>query len=267
MKSSRFLWGSIGIIALLSTCLFIAGLIYAINVIIFPKASNVGVPQATAQPVNDPLAEDKIQIVAFGDSLTRGTGDRTGEGYVRKVELLIEQATKKPVFVLGNFAINGYRTDELLHDLETNPTMAEIAAKANIILLTIGGNDLFRLEQDNMSAEVVKAEVLNQRLPEPLARLTRILQKLAEINPQATIIYIGLFNPFWDLAEAKERSLVIQKWNDGAFQTANRYPNMTVVPTFDLFQKNINKYIASDHFHPNELGYQRIAERVLQAIQ
>jgi lysophospholipase L1-like esterase len=46
----------------------------------------------------------------------------------------------------------------------------------------------------------------------------------------------------------------------------NTYPNMILVPTADLFEQNLTKYMYTDHFHPNQEGYQRMAERAVQAL-
>jgi lysophospholipase L1-like esterase len=42
---------------------------------------------------------------------------------------------------------------------------------------------------------------------------------------------------------------------------------MVLVPTYDLFELNANKYLYSDHFHPNQDGYERIAERIVQIMK
>ena len=34
---------------------------------------------------------------------------------------------------------------------------------------------------------------------------------------------------------------------------------------FNILQENT--YLYTDHFHPNEAGYARIAERIMQALQ
>lgn len=49
-------------------------------------------------------------------------------------------------------------------------------------------------------------------------------------------------------------------------EIVNRDPNMTLVPTFDLFQHKLGEYLSSDHFHPNGAGYQAIADRIVQGM-
>ncbi len=262
MKSTSWLWRSAGLIGLLSACLFVFGFIYAVADYYGPKlASSTGAPSGPGKE-QDARDGGKLQIVALGDSLTRGTGDETGKGYVGNVKEILEKQSEKPVFLLGNFSVNGYRTDQLLKDLETKAGVPDAIAKANVILLTIGANDLFK-----PGAEEIDPSVVVTRIPDALERLEQILQKLAKLNPNADIVYVGLYNPFADLDDTGQTSLVVQRWNDAAFKVTNRYDHMTLVPTFDLFQRHLQKYLYTDHYHPNKEGYKRIAERIVQTLQ
>lgn len=272
LKSSRFLWRSVGTLALLATLLFVSGFIYAVKDILYPQASDLSLAPVEPTPNNELAAGDKIQIVALGDSLTRGTGDQQGKGYVGRVKEQLEKEMKKPVYVLANYSVNGYTTDQLLQDILKRSEVPASIAKADVVLLTIGGNDLFGFATangrpfENGQAELSPDEV-RKRMPEAVARLSQILDKIAELNPRATIIYVGLYNPFRDIDSTGEASLVIDEWNREAFKIANKHPNMIVVPTHDLFEKNLLKYLYSDHFHPNQDGYQRIADRIMQVLE
>jgi lysophospholipase L1-like esterase len=268
VKSSGFIWATVGIAALLSSCLLIWGLVYAVNDVINPTASLLDDVRTIPDPSQEIIEDNRIQIVALGDSLTKGTGDRTGVGYVGYMKEKISEITDKPVYILNNLAVNGYRTDQLLADLNGKPSIAETLKKADIIIFTIGGNDLFnyvREELDITSAEL-DPDDLFKSIPEPAERLQLILGRLNEINPNATIVYMGLFNPFLDLDETRATSLAIARWNDLAFEYMNAYPNMVLVPTADLFQQNLLDYLYNDHFHPNQEGYQRMAERAVQTL-
>lgn len=267
MKSTRRLWKTVGTLSLLTTVLLIGGLVYAVNDIVNPKAVPFG--EAAERPAPQTETKDTIGVVAVGDSLTVGTGDVSGKGYVQNVREKLAALTKKQVTVIGNYAVNGYRTDQLLNDLQNPNGIPYAIQKADIILLTIGGNDLFAIGRDvlNSNTDELSPEKVRERMPEPMKRLEQILVKLAELNPKATIVYVGVYNPFYDLPEMRPASVHIQEWNNRAFDVANRYSNILVVPTFDLFQRQFAKYIYSDHFHPNQEGYVRVAERVLQALE
>jgi lysophospholipase L1-like esterase len=275
LLSTRFLWRTVGLAALLSTIVCVFGFIYAFNQIIFPKpvvSQELPSPEQSLKPVQSPLTtKEKIQIVALGDSLSAGTGDLSGRGYVGQTREKLEQQLGKPVFILNNLAIPGYRTYDLLKDMDAKKDIGTALSQADLILLTIGGNDLFEGGQDvltgNSNEEGFNVKAAEERMPEALKRLEQIIGSIAKQNPNTTICYVGLYHPFLDIDPKREGSATIQKWNTAAFEIANRYPNVVVVPTYDLFELNLNKYLYTDHFHPNQDGYERIADRIVQIIK
>jgi lysophospholipase L1-like esterase len=268
LKSTSRWWRWSLIAAGIAAAVCLSGFVLAVKDIIAPPQGFL--TEGPLIPVEEaPLAKDTLSIVALGDSLTKGTGDQTGKGYVIAAKELLELERGKPVHILGNYAVNGYKTDQLLNDLKTKSSIVEQLSKADIILLTIGGNDLYAIGRDLLegSAEQLDPAVVKARMPEPLARLEQILAVVSEANPKATVMYMGLYNPFYDMDTTGELSKHVREWNNQAAQYVSRHPRMIMVPTFDLFQLNFAKYMYSDHFHPNREGYQRMAERVVQALQ
>jgi lysophospholipase L1-like esterase len=176
----------------------------------------------------------------------------------------------KPVHIINNLAIGGLRADQLLARLGDKGFVNAIT-QADIVLLTIGGNDLFQFASNNGSmaqgSDISPAQ-LEQRLPEAQNRLRDVLAQIRRLNGAARIVYVGLYNPFFDLQQIRaDASDIVQRWNDYAHHIAVADGNATVVPTYDLFESDIARYLSSDHFHPNEAGYVRMAERIVQALQ
>jgi lysophospholipase L1-like esterase len=271
LKTSRLLWGIIGVTSSLTTLLFIGGFLYASNQILFPQAASSDVNISKPAEQKDKLIEgkDKLNIVALGDSLTAGTGDATGKGYVGQVRDKLEQQIGKPVFVLNNLGIPGYTTKQVLTDLSLKKTK-DALADANIILLTIGGNDIFQGGAgifNGTDLQEFNAKAAEERMGPALANVDAILTQLNQANPNAVIFYVGLYHPFSDLDPKREGDLVVQKWNSSVFAMTNRYPNMVLVPIYDLFERNLIKYLSNDHFHPNQDGYARIADRIVQILK
>ncbi|MNJ52879.1 GDSL-like Lipase/Acylhydrolase [compost metagenome] len=98
-------------------------------------------------------------------------------------------------------------------------------------------------------------------------RLGAIADKIRETNPEAQLVYISLYNPFSDLPGMREiGDEAVSRWNHIVTNILRERERTLVVPTFDLFTYNSQKYLASDHFHPNGAGYQIIAERMMQGI-
>ncbi|MFC3884850.1 SGNH/GDSL hydrolase family protein [Bacillus songklensis] len=205
--------------------------------------------------------KDRFDIVALGDSLTRGTGDPTGKGYVGDlVENLKKKSDRK--MLLSNFGIKGQTSAQLANQVKQKELQRQIK-KADIILITIGGNDLFRGGQtlENLNIQDVKKLEENY-----LQNLKGILSNLRSANSEATIFLIGLYNPFIELDDAKLTSKIVRDWNYESAEVSAKYPKTVFVPTFDLFQLKADDYLYTDKFHPNAKGYQLIAERVASLI-
>jgi len=266
-----FLWRLTGLSALASSLFLAAGLVWAVADILHPPAAGPDDPAAVAGDGRDgpePDKEDKhLDIVALGDSLTTGMGDHAGLGYVGRLKNRLEEAGDRPVRLLNNLAVNGYRTDQLLADLD-KPSVAAAIRNADLILLTIGGNDLFRSLRDGLDApDGLTVDGLRAAVREPAERLGRILDRLAAIRPEALVVCVGLYNPFADLDGTRETSAAVAEWNAAASRHALRHPNVLFVPVADLFERHPERYLYTDHFHPNAEGYERIAERVFRALE
>ncbi|MBC8081332.1 MAG: lipase [Gorillibacterium sp.] len=277
MRSTRWLWGFVGMAALLSTLLFIGGFIYAIRTAVFPEEGNKvqpALPAPTSALAEDISSSKEINILAIGDSLTRGVGDATGKGYVERVKAGLQSSLGKETYV-WNLAISGAKTADLLEQLDhtnTSARMQDYTKQANVILLTIGGNDMFQMgvKDDksplNPNEMAFDLDLLKKNMPAALEQLDQILTRISKLNPKARIMYVMFYHPFLDYDTERVGSLFVQAWEGKAFEIANRLGNVTVVPTYDLFQQVPVKYLYTDHFHPNPDGYERIAERVLQAL-
>lgn len=275
MNDSKWTWRTVSLISIITTIILIVGLVYAVRDIIYPvgEAAVTNLPQQTATPATETVK--KLKVVALGDSLTKGTGDNTGEGFVKRTVSGLS-AKGIEVELLGNMGINGLTTAGLQSKLDEDGVDYALHL-ANVILLSIGGNDLFKdsnilqnsgaLQSESTTDQELTPESLLAALPEAAGRLGKILEKITEINPNAQIYYMGLFNPFGDIPDLLvPGNQAVAMWNNAAMEIINKHSNMTLVPTFDLFNKHLNKYLSTDHFHPNGDGYQRIGERFIQAI-
>ncbi|MFC4777633.1 GDSL-type esterase/lipase family protein [Paenibacillus sp. GCM10023252] len=274
MNRSCRQWRSIFLVSLAATLLLLVGFGYAVQDIVNPKlppAAPAG-PQAAIERQPGLKDANEIRITALGDSLTKGTGDSTGTGYVKAVVSGLKEGLPpgKTVSLINNLAINGLRADQLSKRLASDRGFRYALQQSNLILLTIGGNDLFQYAQGARRTPVpgqLDSESLSKQLPEGLARLKLVFKELNAINPMAKIVYVGLYNPFYDVPQLRSSSKQVQAWNEGAYALMEPYPNMMMVPTFDLFEGRIADYLSSDHFHPNHEGYKQIASRIVQSVR
>jgi lysophospholipase L1-like esterase len=204
-------------------------------------------------------AENKktMNIVALGDSLTKGLGDDTGKGYVGDITDQVKKRTNKQVSLL-NLGINGQTSDELRNQVKQQEVLRQIGG-ADMVLITIGGNDLFRGGQGLVDYNTDKIMVIEKKY---LDNLKFIFTEVRQANPNANVFFVGLYNPFINLSTGKETSTIVRRWNYDSAEVSAAFPKVVFVPTFDLFELKVNDYLYSDKFHPNSKGYRLIAERV-----
>lgn len=274
MKAAM-LWRLLGVSSICATALLIFGFGWAVKDTLYPNLkqetnTKEWKQEAAVRPeVNSYKNATEIRIVALGDSLTKGTGDHTGEGYVKQVAEGLRSRWNKPVTIVNNLAINGLRADELAERLESDSGFAYALKSANLILLTIGGNDLFqhaRARNAESKLSVIRMLERSKELPAVMNRFDLVTQELNRINSTAKIVYVGLYNPFYDIEELRIGSLQVQQWNAEAYSLLHSYPNMIMIPTYDLFEGKIGDFLSNDHFHPNHQGYGKIASRILDSL-
>jgi lysophospholipase L1-like esterase len=249
MRGIRIL--SIG--SLFVSLVFIFGFIWAYQ---DQKTPHTAVT-ATAAPQQQVTEKSNMKVVALGDSLTRGFGDTSGKGYVGDVIDQLRSHAKSSVS-LSNLAINGQTSKQLFKQIEQKEVLRQVE-KADVILLTIGGNDLN--QQGRMLNELTSSHV--QKIFTPYKNnLVDILKQIRAVNAHAPLYFIGLYDPYFGASNANATSQVVRQWNNETAEIIAGFPNMIFVPTFDLFQLHEEQFLYLDHFHPNTKGYQRIAERI-----
>lgn len=252
-------------LSILSAFLWLIGLGWVIQDQFFnsdgPRLDQAKTEMKKGQDSQEEKTGKTIRIAAIGDSLTRGTGDPDGKGYIGYLKEELEKKTNKDI-ELANSAIKGQTSPQLLDQIKQQQIQRELK-NADVILLTIGGNDLFRGGQ---ALEQLDSKSINQTEGTYLSNMKEIYKEIRSINKTGTIYHVGLYNPFSDMQDSKKTSSIVRKWNYNSANVAAEFPKIIYVPTFDLFELNVNDYLYSDHFHPNKEGYQLIGERTASLI-
>ncbi len=242
------------------TCLFVVSFGKAVYSVVNPAPSEaapapIDVESETLKDNENPT------IVGLGDSITRGVGDEADDGYFQRTVKTIEKSIDKDV-TATNLAVTGATSPELLQQLE-EPGTQNAVRSADIIIMSMGANDLSP-GAANFNADTVKT--LNPDGESYAANTKAIMTKLSELNPDAEIYWLGLYNPFEDIPEFRGAELFIMDWNYILAQAASGFPQVKVIPTYDLFQGNVPDYLYADHYHPNQTGHQTISDRISEVI-
>src|SRR5690625_1301500 len=109
----------------------------------------------------DIFTKEETRIVAVGDSLTQGVGDSTGNGgYVGILNNTVNQINHLVEF--DNYGHRGDRTDQLLKRMDA-PNVSTSIADADIVLMTIGANDIMQVVKEKIGRASCRASVTLQK--------------------------------------------------------------------------------------------------------
>lgn len=258
---SRFwFWTAPLAVGLAAALVFGGGFVLALRGATGRPLGEAPAPRPAAAPVA--AAKDGVfRILVVGDSLARGTGDETGKGFAVNV---FEALRKKGRAEITNLAVNGMESPGVLELVESGNVRA-LAAAAGLILVSVGGNDLSHSVSRGAAPTDAAGAVADAR-GRYVRNLRAILAALREANPGARIVVLGLYDPFGsENGSGRLGASVILQWNTLITETALAFPNVTVIPTFDLFQGRPDR-LSADRYHPNGPAYEEIARRVLQVI-
>lgn len=259
MRFSRFwLWRVPAALALVAGAVFTVGFWLAMR---SSSGSPIGDVPPPPAPGEAPKPSGRRIVLVLGDSLSHGTGDPTGRGYVADVVAALQRRGRVESV---NLAVAGAESSDL-QKLVESANVRSLAASADVILLSVGGNDL----SHSLSSAGAPAQAISS-LGDSRARfaenLRTILRGLREANPSAPIRLLGLYQPFGGAGrESRAGESLVLSWNSVLTETALGYASVAVVPIFDLFQDRSDR-LATDRFHPNRSGYRAIADRVIQTL-
>ncbi len=174
-----------------------AGLVLAAGFVLALRGA-VGEPigEAPPPPAPPPAArsarDGERRILVIGDSLARGTGDEGGKGFAVDV---LEALKKRGPAELTNLGVNGMESPEVRALVESS-NVRSLAAQADLILVSAGGNDLSHAATRTTGSPADLADAVAAARAAYVENLRGILRALREANAAAPIVVIGLYDPF-----------------------------------------------------------------------
>lgn len=268
----------------LKTTLFFLG-ITAISFFVF----SLSIPKAAGRLTDDTLEtqsikeKEKVRFVAIGDSLTEGIGDETGRGgYVPLVAATLEETFDLGNTEIENFGVAGDRSTQILKRIKEQKEIQKNLTSAELITVTVGGNDLMKVIQNNILG--LTAKKFEKPARKYQENLVELFAEIRKYNPTAPIYVLGIYNPYYIyFPEITEMQGIVDDWNAHTEEVVDGEDQMYFIPINDLIYQGIfdveditgideigsadslndlrnNAIYEGDNFHPNYNGYQLIAK-------
>lgn len=197
-----------------------------------------------------------LNYVALGDSLTEGYGVEQEQSFVHVYAALIERSLKRNVNVV-NTGVSGATSADILERIKGDSLLRRKLARADLISLTTGGNDLLNAARKFVYER--DPQVLRQALKQFTSSTASIMSEIQHIRSHSDIPYImrilNVYNPFPTFSETIY-------WVDKFNKIWHEYENerVKVVDIHSAFRQRTDELIGDDMVHPNAAGYRLMAE-------
>ena len=180
------------------------------------------------------------RIAVLGDSVAHGAGDESGRGGIAGR--------------LGatNFGVDGARTAAVL-DLLRRAEVRDAISAADLVIVSIGGNDLF----GDAVARIATIVAPSLAMERTIDRVALIVDRIHATNPAARVVLLGLYDPYRKPALDEQ----VARWDARLIARFASDRAVDVVRIADLFVYTA-RLSPNDHFHPGAAGYALIAARV-----
>jgi lysophospholipase L1-like esterase len=227
--------------------------------------------------------------LALGDSLSEGIGasDREETSFVARVHQQLGSDVE-----LMNLGVAGDTTQDLI-DTQLDRSTQEIESRNNdadpendvaVVTLEIGGNDLLNIFFElvlpgicpSLEAGLERPECVDELrsiLDAYQPNLSLILNRLRESDPDLPVFLLTLYNPFSggsplidELVELSLEGRPDTPFPEGLNDIIRRAADTNdarIVDVYPAFEGKARQFISSDAIHPNDTGYQAMADTVL----
>ncbi|KUP06487.1 GDSL family lipase [Bacillus coahuilensis p1.1.43] len=209
---------------------------------------------------------EDITIASIGDSLTEGVGDSKDQGgYIPYLDSQLEELRSIGDVTFHNLGKKGRTTSSMLKKLDDQEYI-ETLSQSQLIIVTVGGNDMMKVLERNF--QNLSVAVFQREIDLYKNNLEKNIVRLREINPDAGIVLVGIYNPFLSfITNIQEVDEVLTLWNKASEDVISQYDKTLFVDISELFIENGEESIlAEDYFHPNDVGYERMANQLFLAL-
>jgi lysophospholipase L1-like esterase len=214
-----------------------------------------GAPESEHTKSANSLNDGVFRTVVLGDSVARGAGDEKRLGLPGRLDHEFHTMGFTADATL-NLGINSGRTYNVKHLLR-QPRATAVVARADVIVISLGGNDLYGDPQARLLTGIWPWYQRSRTLK----RVEQVVHLVRQMNPSARIYLLGLYNPYQRTSRGPWIDTQVNLWDAGLIRRFADMPEVTVIRIADLLVRT-DRISPIDHFHPGSLGYAAIARRI-----
>lgn len=205
--------------------------------------------------------DKKLNYVVLGDSIAMGFAvlNRDKAAYGK-----IIADTNDYNYV--NYGIDGLRSWDLIDQLKYDDSVVKSVTEADIISLSIGGNDFLQQDLVKVILQVSQGnyKILNDVERNFIEYFATIIDEIKALNPDVTLLVQTLYNPRWDFLRDFFDEAVVRVNNTILNYYSENPDAFYLVDVHSVFTKDHPEYIAIDTVHPSAVGNVVIA-RIVQS--
>lgn len=258
------------------------GLVFGLSFVLWDRV----VPRSDALLTKQDFLRSEprpLTYVAIGDSLTQGVGDTTDQGGF--VPILAQHLSQEYGYEVAsyNYGVSGNTSQQILKRMREQEEIQKQLAKADLLTLTVGGNDLLKVLRKHITN--LKLSTFSKASLAYQDRLRQVINLARQDNPNLPIYILGIYNPFYlNFPELTDLQTVVDNWNKATKAITEEYDRVYFVPINDLLYKGVDgkevlvensdssspvvndALFLEDRFHPNIVGYQLMTTAILEVM-
>ncbi len=223
------------------------------------------------------ITRDKqIYYLSLGDSLAAGqTPNNTiSESYGDYVADYLKDKKVLEFYTKG-FAKSGYRSIDLLNDLNNNKeikvngkkiTLKHALIKADVVTVSIGSNDLFYKLNIGNEFDLNEMNDIYTYIDESISDVNKLLFELRKSCKEQIMVF-GFYNPFTNYSSTLANMIEpFIDYANGKMEDLTKKYDMTFVDIHDTFLANDNYLPSKLEIHPTKAGYRAMSRAVINNI-
>lgn len=216
----------------------------------------------------------KENYVSLGDSVARGINSygEDGYGYTDHLKDYFKKKNKLKTYV--DFSVSGYKTSDILEDLETNKKVTTNKTEYNIrnalrestiVTISIGANDfLSKIDVDNLSFNDITPykNTIKSIIPD----VNKVLKEVRKYAKNKVIV-VGYYNPIPFLFNTNRKEMdELFALIDDEYKKITKENDMEYISMYETFKNNGDFLPNPMNIHPNAKGYEAIFEKIKESI-